>query len=207
MTQSDKPRIGVIIGSTRDARFAEKPANWFLDLAGKRDDMTFERLDLRDFDLPFFNEAASNLWAPSKDPRAVRWQQTLARFDGFVVVTPEYNHSVPAALKNALDQAYREWMRKPIGFVGYGGVGAARAIEHLRGIAVELQMVPLRNAVHIGGGELMKVHSKGENGPMEAIAYAIEPAAGALLDELAWWARTTRRGRLADEADAAEAAS
>jgi NAD(P)H-dependent FMN reductase len=85
-----------------------------------------------------------------------------------------------------------------MGFVGYGGVGAARAIEHLRGIAVELQMVPLRNAVHIGGGEFMKVHPLGENGPIEAIAPVIEPAANALLDELSWWARVTRAARLAD---------
>lgn len=200
MSETGKPRIGVIIGSARDARFADKPADWFLGLAGKRDDMTFEKLDLRDFDLPLFNEMASNLWMPSQDPKAVRWQETLAGFDGFVVVTPEYNHSIPAVLKNALDQAYKEWMRKPMGFVGYGGVGAARAIEHLRGIAVELQMVPLRNAVHIGGSEFMKVHPLGENGPMEAIGYAIDPAADALLDELAWWARATRAARLADAA-------
>lgn len=130
----------------------------------------------------------------------MRWQETLAGFDGFVVVTGEYNHSVPAALKNALDQACKEWMRKPMGFVGYGGVGAARAIEHLRGIAVELQMVPLRNAVHIGGGEFMKVHPLGENGPIEAIAPVIEPAANALLDELSWWAKATRAARMADAA-------
>lgn len=198
MTQADLPRIGVILGSTRASRFAEKPAEWFLSLAHQRTDLVFEKLDLRDFDLPFFDEAASNFWMPSADPAAVRWQEALAALDGFVVVTPEYNHSIPAALKNALDQAYREWMRKPMGFVGYGGVGAARAIEHLRGIAVELQMVPLRNAVHVGGGEFFKVHPLGENGPMEMIAQAIEPAAGQMLDELAWWARVTRQGRLAD---------
>lgn len=200
MTQTDKPRIGIIIGSTRAARFADKPASWFHDLAKRRGDMRFELLDLRDFDLPFFDETASNLWMPSQDPKAIGWQKTLAGFDGFVVVTAEYNHSVPAALKNALDQAYKEWMRKPIGFVGYGGTGAARAIEHLRGIAVELQMVPLRHAVHIGGGEFLKVHPLGENGPMETIAPAIEPAARALLEELAWWARVTRAARLADTA-------
>jgi len=202
MTETTKPRIGVIIGSTRDARFADKPASWFMDLAAKRSDMTFEKLDLRDFDLPFFNEMASNLWMPSQDPKAVRWQETLAGFDGFVVVTAEYNHSIPGVLKNALDQAYKEWMRKPMGFVGYGGVGAARAIEHLRGIAVELQMAPLRNAVHIGGGEFMKVSPLAENGPMEAIAPAIEPAANAMLDELSWWAHATRTARNADAASA-----
>jgi len=200
MSETEKLRIGVIIGSSRDARFADKPAAWFMELAGKRDDMTFERLDLRDFNLPFFNEMASNLWMPCQDPNAVRWQETLAGFDGFVVVTGEYNHSIPAVLKNALDQAYKEWIRKSMGFVGYGGVGAARAVEHLRGIAVELQMVPLCNAVHIGGGKFMKVHPLGENGPIEAIAQAIEPAAGALLDELAWWAKATRAARLADAA-------
>lgn len=198
MSETETPRIGVIIGSTRDARFADKPADWFMQKASARDDMTFEKLDLRDFDLPFFNEMASNLWMPSQDPKAIHWQETLAGFDGFVAVTPEYNHSIPAVLKNALDQAYKEWMRKPMGFVGYGGVGAARAIEHLRGIVVELQMVPLRNAVHIGGGEMRKVHPLGENGPMEAISYAIDPAADALLDELAWWVRATRAARLAD---------
>ncbi len=201
MTLTDKPRIGVIIGSARDARFADKPANWFVDLASARDDLDFELLDLRDFDLPFFNEMASNLWMPSQDPKAVHWQETLAGFDGFVVVTAEYNHSISAVLKNALDQAYKEWMRKPMGFVGYGGVGAARAVEHLRGIAVELQMVPLRNAVHIGGGEFMKVSPLGENAPMEAIAPVIEPSATAMLDELAWWVGATRTARLADTAD------
>ena len=201
MTLTDKPRIGVIIGSARDARFADKPANWFVDLASARDDLDFELLDLRDFDLPFFNEMASNLWMPSQDPKAVHWQETLAGFDGFVVVTAEYNHSISAVLKNALDQAYKEWMRKPMGFVGYGGLGAARAVEHLRGIAVELQMVPLRNAVHIGGGEFMKVSPLGENAPMEAIAPVIEPSATAMLDELAWWVGATRTARLADTAD------
>jgi NAD(P)H-dependent FMN reductase len=206
MTQSNRPRIGVILGSTRAARFIDKPAQWFLNLARQRADLSFERLDLRDFDLPLFDEMATNLWMPSKDPKAIRWQETLAGFDGFVVVTPEYNHSIPAVLKNALDQAYREWMRKPMGFVGYGGSGAARAVEHLRAIAVELQMVPLRNAVHIGGGEFFKVHPLGENGPIEAIASAIEPAAKAMLDELAWWARVTRQGRMADAAEQVAAA-
>lgn len=103
-------------------------------------------------------------------------------------------------LKNALDQAYKEWMRKPMGFVGYGGTGAARVIEHLRGIAVELQMVPLRNAVHIGGADFFEVHPLGQNGPIADIAAAIETAARALFDELAWWAKATKAARAADAA-------
>jgi len=198
MQSTDNPKIGIIIGTTRAARFAEKPAHWILELAQQRDDMVFELLDLRDFDLPFFDEAASNLWMPSKDRHAVKWQETLAGFDGFIVVTAEYNHSIPASLKNALDQAYKEWNRKPLGIVAYGGVGGARAAEHLRDIAVELQMVPLRNAVHIGGGEFMKVHPMGENADIRTIAPVIEPAAHAMLDELAWWAKATRTARRAE---------
>ncbi|RMH46432.1 MAG: NADPH-dependent oxidoreductase [Alphaproteobacteria bacterium] len=193
------PRIGVIIGSTRDTRLGEKPARWIFEKAGQRDDIEVELLDLRDFDLPFFNEKASNLWVPSEDPRAVRWQKTLAGFDGFIVVTPEYNHSIPAALKNALDQAYVEWNRKPMAVVGYGGVGAARAVEHLRMIAVELQMVPCRNAVHIGGGEFLKISPMGQNADMAEIEPVIAPSAKAMLDELAWWARVTRDARRQDQ--------
>jgi NAD(P)H-dependent FMN reductase len=110
---ASKPRIAVIIGSTRDARFGEKPARWIFELARQRPDWEVELLDLRDFDLPFFNEKATNLWVPSKDPKAVAWQRKLAGFDGFIFVTAEYNRSIPGALKNALDQAYKEWNRKP----------------------------------------------------------------------------------------------
>lgn len=190
-----KPNIAIIIGSTRNTRFADKPAKWLLENAEKRDDMTFEMLDLRDYDLPFFNEIASNLWVPSQDPNAVRWQQKLAEFDGYLVLTAEYNHSIPGVLKNALDQAYKEWNHKPIAAMGYGGVGAARAIEHLRGIAVELQMVPTRNAVHLGGGEFFKVSPLGQNGEMSEVDATLQPSLKALFDELAWWANATKAAR------------
>ncbi|MCQ0971934.1 NAD(P)H-dependent oxidoreductase [Paracoccus sp. TK19116] len=190
-----KPHIAIIISSTREARFADKPAAWLLENAQKRDDMTFELVDLRDFDLPFFNEKASNAWMPSEDPKAVAWQKKIAEFDGYLFVTAEYNHSITGALKNALDQAYNEWNRKPMGAMGYGGVGAARGIEHLRGIAVELQMVPLRNAVHLGGGEFMKVSPLGKNGPMSEVDEILQPSLKSTLDELAWWANATKAAR------------
>lgn len=190
-----KPNIAIIIGSTRDTRFADKPAKWLLDNAQTRDDMNFELVDLRDYDLPLFNEAASNLWMPSQDPRAVKWQQKLAEFDGFIFLTAEYNHSVSGSLKNALDQAYKEWNHKPAAAMGYGGVGAARAIEHLRGIAVELMMVPLRNAVHLGAGEFFKVSPLGANGDMAEVDATLQPSLKAMLDELAWWAQATMAQR------------
>ena len=197
-----RPRVAVIIGSTRDSRFGAKPAQWIFDLARQRNDWEVELLDLRDFDLPLFNERASNLWMPSEDARAVAWQQKLATFDAFIFVTPEYNRSLPAALKNALDQAYREWVRKPAAVVAYGATGGARAAEHLRTIAIELQMVPTRFGVHIQGADLMKVHPMGENAPISEIEAHILPGAQAMLDDLDWWTRTTMAAR----AEAAQAA-
>ena len=192
-----KPKIAVIIGSTRKTRFADKPAAWLMEQVAKRDDMAFELVDLRDYELPFFDEMASNLWMPSSDPKAVAWQNKVGEFDGYIVLTAEYNHSITGALKNALDQAYKEWNHKPMAAVGYGGVGAARAIEHLRGIAVELQMVPTRNAVHLGGGEFMKVSPLGQNGDMAEVDEVLQPSLSALLDELAWWAKATMAARAA----------
>ena len=190
-----KPHIAIIISSTREARFADKPAAWLLENAQKRDDMTFELVDLRDFDLPFFDEKASNAWMPSEDPKAVAWQKKVAEFDGYLFLTAEYNHSITGALKNALDQAYVEWNRKPMAAMGYGGVGAARAVEHLRGIAIELQMVPVRNAVHLGGGAFQKVSPLGENGPMSEVDEILQPSLKGTLDDLLWWAKATKAAR------------
>jgi NAD(P)H-dependent FMN reductase len=198
-----KPHIAIIIGSTRAARFADKPAAWLLEKAQARDDMTFELVDLREVDLPFFDEVASSLFVPSEDARAVAWQTKLAGFDGFIFVTPEYNHSIPGALKNALDQAYKEWNRKPMAAMGYGGVGGARAIEHLRGIGIELLMVPLRNAVHLGAGEFMKVSPVGQDLPMSDVDGVLTPSLNAMLDELAWWADATMAARARSQMEAA----
>jgi NAD(P)H-dependent FMN reductase len=192
---SDKPHIAIIIGSTRATRFADKPAQWMLKQAQARDDMTVELVDLRDFDLPLFDEPASNKWMPSSDPKAVAWQKKIAEFDGFIFVTAEYNHSITGALKNALDQAYNEWNRKPMGAIGYGGVGAARAVEHLRNIAVELAMVPVHGAVHIAGGDFMAVHPLGANGEIATIEDHLLGAATDLLNDIVWWANATKAAR------------
>lgn len=190
------PRIAIVIGSTRDARFADKPAQWLLVKAKElRSDLDFELVDLRDFDLPLFNEAASNAWVPSEDPAAQAWQKKIGEFDGYIFVVAEYNHSITGALKNALDQAYVEWARKPVSALGYGGVGAARAVEHLRQIAVELQMVPTRNAVHIGGGDFMAVHPMGANGEISEIEGHLMPSLEATLEDIAWWAKATMAAR------------
>lgn len=193
-----KPKIGVIVGSTRPTRFADKPAGWILKQATARGDIDVDVLDLRDFKLPFFDEMASNMWMPSKNPEAVRWQQTVGGFDGYIFVVAEYNHSITGVLKNALDQAYKEWIRKPFTAMGYGGSGAARAVEHLRSIAVELQMVSTHAAVHLGGGDFMAVHPMGGNKPIEDIEANLLPSAKTALDELVWWAKATMAAKAAE---------
>ncbi len=192
------PKIALIIGSTRTARFADLPAQWMLKQARARTDMTIELVDLRDYNLPFFNEMATNAYMPSSDAAAVAWQKKLAEFDGYIFVVAEYNHSVSASLKNALDQAYVEWAHKPMAAIAYGSMGGARALEHLRGIAVELQMVPVRNAVHIGGGDFWRVHpAMGGSGNLADIEAALLPSAKLTLDDIVWWAKATMAARAA----------
>ncbi len=196
MTTHAKPKIALIIGSTRATRFADVPAQWMLAQAKARDDMEVELVDLRDFDLPLFNEMATNKWMPSADPRAVAWQKKLAGFDGFIFVVAEHNHSIPASLKNALDQAYVEWNKKPMGAIAYGSMGGARALEHLRMIAVELDMVPVHGAVHIGGADFFAVHpGMGGSGDISKIEAHLLPAAKSLLDDIVWWAKATMAAR------------
>src|SRR5438046_4957806 len=120
-----KVKIAIIISTTRAARFGDKPAKWIHEIASQRSDLTAEIIDLRDFPMPFFDEVASNAWAPSQNPVAQRWQKKVAEFDGFIFVTAEYNHGIPAALKNALDSAYLEWVKKAVGIIGYGLGGGA----------------------------------------------------------------------------------
>lgn len=190
-----RPRLGVVIGSTRDARFADKPAEWLMENLKDDDHFDAELVDLRDFNLPFFNEMASNMQVPSQDANAVAWQQKIAEFDAYIFVAAEYNYSMTGALKNALDQAYNEWNRKPFGVLGYGGLGAARAVQDLRGVGVALQMVPVSAGVHIGGGEFMAVHPLGKNEPMSAIEDILKPSLGAMLDQLEWWTAATKGPR------------
>lgn len=191
-----KPKIALIIGSTRQTRFADIPAQWMLAQAQAREDMTVELVDLRDFDLPLFNEMASNMWMPSSDARAVAWQKKIGEFDGYIFVVAEYNRSINGALKNALDQAYVEWIHKPMTAIAYGSVGGTRALEHLRNIAVELQMVPARSAVHLGMGDFFKVHpGMGGSGKMADVEANLLPAAKAALDDLVWWTNATMAAR------------
>jgi NAD(P)H-dependent FMN reductase len=191
---NDPLRIGVILASTRAGRFADRPGNWLLQLAAKRDGVAFELVDLRDYPLPFFDEPKSPFREPSKNEIALRWGRKVAELDAFVFVAGEYNHSIPAALKNALDYLYAEWNRKPAAFVAYGNAGGARGVEQLRLILVELQVAPLRSAVHIVRFEFLDMLMKGKT---FADFPHLEEAANVMLDDLIWWGHALRAGRLA----------
>jgi NAD(P)H-dependent FMN reductase len=192
MTQQQQPRIGIVIGSTREGRFGEKPAHWIHEIAKQFADLAFEMIDLRDHPLPFFNEPRSPAYGPVNNEAARLWATKLGSLDGLIVVTPEYNHGPSAVLKNALDYAYKEFNRKPIGFVGYGGVGAARAVEQLRLIAIELQMAPVAHAVHVGMMECLGIMQQGKT--FEDFPHLAQ-AAKRLLDEMSWWAKVLKPAR------------
>ncbi|MGF1661560.1 MAG: NADPH-dependent FMN reductase [Kineosporiaceae bacterium] len=151
-TTGDVPRIGVIVGSTRPGRKGRAVADWVVSsgrghpavVAG---DVRLDVVDLADAGLPLLDEPVPALFGAYQHPHTRRWSQTVASCHGFVVVTPEYNHSVPGALKNAVDFLYAEWAHKPVGFVGYGLTGAVRAVEHLRLVMTVVKAVPLGSQV------------------------------------------------------------
>ena len=140
-------RIAVVVGSTRPTRRSRRVAEWVLERATARGGADFEILDVADFNLPLLDEP----WPPSlgryEHEHTKIWARAVAAFDGFIFVTAEYNHSVPGALKNALDYLYAEWNNKAAGFVGYGSAGGVRAVENLRLIASELQLATVRAQV------------------------------------------------------------
>jgi NAD(P)H-dependent FMN reductase len=190
-----KPKIAIVVGSTRAARFADKPTEWIAKIAKSHSNIEVEVVDLRDFPLPFFDEVASSAWAPSQNEVAQRWQKKVAEFDGFIFIAAEYNHGPTAVLKNAIYYAANEWNKKPAGFVGYGSVGGARAVEQLRLHAVELQMAPVKSAVHISWGDFLAVR-QGEK-KLDEIEH-LNQSATALINDVAWWARVLKAARQAD---------
>jgi len=189
--------ISVIVGSTREGRFSEKPAQWILQHLKKRDGIDARLLDLRDFPMPFFDQVAPPA-APGRPPyehEVVRkWTAAIEQSEGFVFVTPEYNYGPPAVLKNAIDWVYPEWNRKAAAFVSYGVALGARGVQQLRQTLIELQLAPIRSSVHIPVATLW-AHYRG--GDVEAGLAELDASAGTMIDDLLWWttALTTARGR------------
>jgi NAD(P)H-dependent FMN reductase len=141
------PRIGIILGSTRPGRNGEQVAKWVLEIASARDDAEYELVDLLDYPLPHLDEPIPPSLGQYQNEHTKAWADKIDSFDGYVMVTPEYNHSTSGVLKNAIDYLFGEWANKAVGFVSYGGAGGARAVEHLRLVAGELQMADVRQQV------------------------------------------------------------
>lgn len=140
-------RLAVIIGSTRPERVGAAVGRWVHELARQRGDAEFELVDIKDFNLPLLDEPIPPSMGKYSKEHTKRWAAKIASFDGFVFVTPEYNHGICSALKNAIDFLYAEWNDKVAGFVGYGSAGATRAVEHLRLVMAEVQVATVRNQV------------------------------------------------------------
>ncbi|MBX9458643.1 MAG: NAD(P)H-dependent oxidoreductase [Rhizobium sp.] len=188
----DTPRIGVIVGTTRENRFADAPLDWLMAIARKRTDARFETVDLRDYPMPFFEEQGSPFYVPPANEVAKAWGEKIASLDGYIFITAEYNHSISGVLKNALDYVYAEFNRKPATFLSYGGAGGTRAVEHLRHILAELQVASLKWNVTVGMTEMLGIMREGKT--MADYPYLVE-SADKMLDDLVWWTATLRDGR------------
>ena len=189
-------KLKIILGSTRPGRFSDIAGVWALEQTKKHPEFETEVLDLRDYEMPFFNEEAtpSSKREPYKNPAVAAWTAKIAEADAFVVIAPEYDRGVPAVLKNAFDWVYGEWHKKPIGFVGYGTTGGSRSVDSLRTSSIELQMVPVRQGVHIVAHWTMRENF---TGPLKPGALdQFEHNAAAMFDQLKEWGAVTRTMRL-----------
>ena len=193
------PRSGIILGSTRPNRNGEQVARWVLDVAAGRNDAHYELVDLRDYPLPHLDEPLPPSMGQYQNDHTKEWAQKIASFDGFVMVTPEYNHSTSGVLKNAIDFLYAEWNNKAVGFVSYGAVGGARAAEHLRLVAAELQMADVRQQVALSLLTEFEDFSVFKPGDYNVVAL------NTLLDQVVAWSEALAPLRLSAAATPAAA--
>src|SRR5438128_7670504 len=187
--------ISVVIGSTRQGRFSEKPAQWILQQLHKREGIEGRLLDLRDFPMPFFDQPTPPAMpgrAPYDHEVVKKWTAQIAASEGFIFVTPEYNYGPSAVLKNAIDWVYPEWNRKAAAFVSYGSAMGARGVQQLRETAIELQMAPIRSSVHIPVATLW-AHFQG--GDVAGGLAGLDAAAGKMIDDLLWWTVALKTAR------------
>jgi NAD(P)H-dependent FMN reductase len=174
-------KIGIILGSTRPGRNGEAVANWVYDIAKQRDDAEYELVDIAEYDLPHLDEPIPPSTGRHTQPHTKAWATKIDSLDGFVFVTPEYNHSTSGALKNAIDFLYPEWNNKAAGFVSYGTDGGTRAVEHLRLVMGELQVADVRAQV------ALSLHSDFTNYSQFTPAPHQAPAVGTVLDQVVAW--------------------
>ena len=183
-------RIAIIVGSTRPGRKAETIARWVLDVARKRGDAEYEVVDIAEYNLPHLDEPMPPAMGQYSKPHTKAWAEKIDSFDGFVFVTPEYNHSTSGALKNAIDFLFKEWNNKAAGFVSYGSAGGARAVEHLRLVMAELMVATVRVQVMFSLSHDFENYTVFKpHGPHH------EKAANTMLGEVVSWATALRSVR------------
>ncbi len=182
-------RLAVIVGSTRPGRRGEAVARWTFELASRRTDAEVDWVDVADYDLPLLDESLPPSLGRYEHAHTVAWARAIAAFDGYIVVSPEYNHGIPGALKNALDFAYQEWNNKAAGFVGYGSGGGLRAVEQLRLVMAELQVATVRTQVSFSTLTDFEDRRIFRPGPQH------ESVLAAMLDELVAWSRALKTVR------------
>ena len=174
-------KLAIVIGSTRPGRKAEAVARWVWEIAKKRGDAEFELVDIQEFNLPLLDEAMPPSMGRYSQPHTKAWAAKIASFDGYVFVTPEYNHGPSGALKNAIDYLYREWNNKAAGFVGYGSAGGTRAVEQLRLVMGELQVADVRAQVSLSLFTDFENLSAFKPAPMH------EKSVNSMLDQVIAW--------------------
>jgi NAD(P)H-dependent FMN reductase len=174
-------KLAIVVGSTRPGRKAEAVARWVHGIAARRSDAAFEIVDIKDFNLPLLDEPIPPSMGRYSQPHTKAWAARVASFDGFIFVTPEYNHAPSGALKNAIDYLFREWNNKAAGFVSYGSAGGARAVEQLRLIMGELMVADVRAQV------LLSLFTDFENFSAFKPAAAHEASVNAMIDQLVAW--------------------
>ena len=179
-------KVAIIMGSTRPGRKAEAVARWVHDIATKRQDASFELVDLLDFNLPLLDEPVPPSKGQYTRPHTQAWAAKVDSFDAYVFVTPEYNHGTSGALKNALDYLYREWNNKAAGFVGYGSAGGVRAVENLRLIMGELQVADVRAQVQLSLATDFENYTVFKPDPRK------EASVNAMLDQVIAWGGALR---------------
>lgn len=179
-------RIGIIVGSTRPGRKADAVAQWIYEFASLKGGAEFEVVDVADFELPFLDEPLPPSMGNYAHEHTKRWGEKIASFDGFVFVTPEYNHGTSAVLKNAIDFLYSEWNNKAAGFVGYGSAGGTRAVEHLRLFMAEIQVADVRAQVSLLLGEDFENFTTFKPRPRH------ERSVNAMLDQVIAWSAALR---------------
>jgi NAD(P)H-dependent FMN reductase len=183
--------IKILTGSVRPGRFNIQPANWIFELAKKRKDIAVELVDLEKVNLPFMNEPMPPMMNQYSLEHTKKWSKTIAEADGFIFVTPEYNHSYSPVLKNAIDYLFYEWNYKPATYISYGSAaGGARAVEHLRGLAGEIKMYDLREQVVISN----YWENMDENGQYKFTEQQ-EKLATDMLDTLIFWSAEMKKNR------------